>query len=104
MKELYSLLERNPNYKKNIYLLIAICHKKLNDISNAIKILSKAINMFPNYYDAYIYRGKLYVKIKRYDKSQFDFDIAINLCPEKGLGYIGKADCLRFMNKYEEAI
>lgn len=76
----------------------------MNDISAAIKILSKAINMYPKYYDAYIYRGKLYVKSKQYDKALYDFNMAIELNSSKALGYIGKADCLRFMNELEESL
>lgn len=60
--------------------------------------------MFPRYYDAYIYRGKLYLKQKLVDKADADFNMAISLSPQKGLGYLGKADCLRSMNNYKEAI
>lgn len=84
--------------------MIAIAQKKLNDIGSAVKTLSKAIAKYPKYYDAFIYRGKLYVKTKRYDKALYDFNMAIELNPTKSLGYIGKADCLRFMNELEEAL
>ena len=33
-----------------------------------------------------------------------DFDEAILLNNSRGYGYIGKADCLRFMDRLEEAI
>ena len=59
---------------------------------------------FPKYYDAYIYRGKLLFKAKRFDKALYNFNAAIEINPSRGLGFIGKADCLRFLNEYEEAI
>ena len=49
-------------------------------------MLSKAISHFPKYYDAFIYRGKLYVKEKRWDKALLDFQAAIQANPNKGLG------------------
>ena len=42
--------------------------------------------MYPKYYDAYIYRGKLYVKSKQYDKALYDFNMAIELNSSKALG------------------
>lgn len=60
--------------------------------------------MFPRYYDAYIYRGKLFTKLGQVDKAEADFNVAIQLSPQKGLGYLGKADCLRMLNNYKEAI
>lgn len=69
-----------------------------------LKQLGKAIMQYPKYYDAYIYRGKLQVKMKRFDKALSDFDIAIHLNNMCGLGYMGKGDCLRFMGEYEQAI
>ena len=58
---------------------------------------------FPKYYEAYIYRGKLYLKTKSYKKALLDFDRAINLDSQKQIGLIGKGDCLRLMEKYEDA-
>ena len=45
-----------------MYLLLAISLKKVGDIAGALKILELAVQRFKNYYDAYIYRGKLYLK------------------------------------------
>lgn len=70
----------------------------------AIKMLSKAIITYPNYYEAFIYRGKLNVKCKKFDKAQLDFEQAISICPNKALGFVGKADCLRIQGDYQSAI
>lgn len=35
----------------------------MNELDSAITILNKVILMFPRYYDAYIYRGKLFTKL-----------------------------------------
>jgi tetratricopeptide (TPR) repeat protein len=33
-----------------------------------------------------------------------DFNAAIQLSPQKGLGYLGKADCQRYAGNFQEAI
>lgn len=84
--------------------MLAISHKKLNEIEVAVQTLNRVIGMFPRYYDAYIYRGKLFTKLGLVEKAEADFNVAIQLSPQKGLGYLGKADCLRMLNNYKEAI
>ncbi|EAS02746.2 tetratricopeptide repeat protein (macronuclear) [Tetrahymena thermophila SB210] len=104
VKEFLTVMEKNPNYRKNIYLLISIAFKKLDNIPSAIRMLSKVLQNHPKYYDAYIYRGKLFIKEKKWDKAEQDFNNAISIHPEKGIAYLGKGDCLQFMNRYQEAI
>ncbi|KRX11228.1 hypothetical protein PPERSA_07753 [Pseudocohnilembus persalinus] len=104
ISEFNQLLERNKAYKQNVYLLLSIAYKKKNDVNQAINMLGQAIKYFPKYYDAYIYRGKLLVKMKKYEQAVSDFEEAINLDQTKALGYIGKADCLRLLERYKDAI
>ena len=104
VRELSSILEKSQSYKRNIYLLLSIAYKKSGDLNQSVRVLSKAISNFPKYYDAYIYRGKLLVKQRKYDKALQDFNSAISLCPHKALGFVGKADCLRFQGELNESI
>jgi tetratricopeptide (TPR) repeat protein len=92
-----SIIDKNPLFKKNIYLLLAVGYKKLENIAQAIKMLNFCVQKFPKYYDAYIYRGKLFMKDKKYEKALQDFSYAIQLNDQRALGLLGKADCLRFM-------
>ncbi len=78
-----------------MYLLLSIAHKKLGEFTQSVRILSRALQNFPRYYDAHIYRGKLLLKLKKYERAGEDFDAAIELAPEKALAYVGKGDCLR---------
>ena len=39
-KEFNLVIEKNPAYRKNIYLLSSIAYKKLNNTAQAIKIVS----------------------------------------------------------------
>lgn len=43
------------------------------------------------------------MKLKKYKEALNDFERAIKISPEKQIGYIGKGDCLRLYEKYEEA-
>lgn len=54
-------------------------------------------------YETYIYRGKLYLKQKRFKEALSDFERAIKINPEKQIAYIGKGDCLRLCEKYDDA-
>ncbi len=65
--------------------------------------MDECLAKYPKYYEAYIYRGKLYLKTKNYKKALADFDRAIGLDGQKQIGLIGKGDCLRLMEKYDEA-
>lgn len=65
--------------------------------------LDECIDKYPKYYEAYIYRGKLFLKLKEYKLSLQDFDRAITIDPKKHIAYIGKGDCLRLIERYEEA-
>lgn len=93
------LLQLEPLFKKNVYLLIGIAWKKQNHIDSAIKILTRGLVHFPDYFDSLVYRGKLFLKKNLPDKALDDFDRAADLHPEKGFPWIGKADALKGLGK-----
>lgn len=41
--------------------------------------------------------------MKQYKNALVDFDRAINLDDRKQIAFVGKGDCLRLMEKYDEA-
>jgi tetratricopeptide (TPR) repeat protein len=63
--------------------------------------LEECIDRFPKYYEAYIYRGKLYLKLKEFKYALQDFDKAILIDHNKQIAYVGKGDCLRLIERYE---
>lgn len=65
--------------------------------------LNKCIKNYPKYYEAYIYRGKMYLKIKEFKLAYDDFNRAIAIDSQKQIGYVGKGDCLRLMGNFENA-
>ncbi|KRX04632.1 hypothetical protein PPERSA_04447 [Pseudocohnilembus persalinus] len=95
---------QNPLYRKNIYILSSIAYKKLDQIQNSLQMLDLAIQNYQNYYDAYIYRGKLHQKEKAYEKALSDFTEAINIQSDKALPFLHKADCYKFVVQYQKAL
>ena len=73
------------------------------DRNYLITQLNKCIKEYPKYYEAYIYRGKLFLKLKKNEVALSNFDKAISLDGSKEIGYIGKGDCLRLLERYDEA-
>ena len=51
------------------------------------------MEIFPDYYDCLVYRGKLHLKKDNYYHALKDFTAAINVNKSKGFAYIGKGMC-----------
>ena len=101
--DLLSIIQNNPKFNRNIYIALAVCFVELQDYASAIRQLSKCISLFSGYADAYINRGLLYNKEKRWDKAISDFHQAISINPSKGSSYIGLAESLIEMGDYVQA-
>ena len=56
------IISLEPYFNKNTYLLSAIAHKKLGQYNNMLKIITECLNYFPKYYDAFVFRGKYYLR------------------------------------------
>lgn len=51
------------------------------------------MELFPDYYDLVVYRGKMYLKQGQYEESLRDFEKAIAQNGSKGFAYLGKGTC-----------
>lgn len=80
-----------------------LCQYRANCNSWFIQ-LSQCLQKYPKFYEAYIYRGKLFNKLKKYREAKSDFEAAVQLHPERQIGYVGQGDCYRSSEDYEEAI
>ncbi len=63
-------------------------------MEGALKDLTRAIKLTPDYYRAYTYRGKVYLSGKNYRKALQDFEQALRLRPgnAEALGWKAKAE------------
>ena len=83
----------DANYKRSLYLVIALAYKRLGKYDEAIEILNKGLVLYPEYYDCLVYRGKLHLKKENYFHALKDFTAAIQLNKAKGFAYLGKGMC-----------
>ena len=68
--------------KENEYLKEASKSISLRKFNQAIEFLNKAIELNPNYIQAYFNRGETYSKIKDYDKAINDYTKVLKLNPD----------------------
>lgn len=59
--------------------------------------MNKAIDKFPEFYEAYIYRAKIFVILKEYDKALQNFNKAIELNPQRGVGIVKKNQAFNYL-------
>ena len=71
--ELSRTLEMDPGYKKSLYLVIALAYKRLLKYDEAIEILNRGLEKYPDYYDCLVYRGKLHLKKDNFYHALKDF-------------------------------
>lgn len=98
--ELKKAIKLNPNLAEAYYELSFYC-----DTAEAMKALNKAIEIKPDYTDAYELRGLLYENCYQNPKSALaDYNIAISLNPKTADVYKSRADILKQFERYDEAI
>jgi len=57
VEDLNLLLERCPDYRKTVFIVLSIAYRRVNDFLGALRTLSKALNKYPRYMEACIARG-----------------------------------------------
>jgi tetratricopeptide (TPR) repeat protein len=57
IEDLSKLLEQCPDYRKTAFIVLSIAYRRINDYTQALRTLSKAIVYYPKYLEAYIARG-----------------------------------------------
>jgi tetratricopeptide (TPR) repeat protein len=97
------VINQSPTYKKNLFLLLAICYKKLDKIVKALECISGAFDHYPDYLDAYIYRAKLHMKLKQYSEALSDFNAVLAYEPNNVVTLLSRSDCLKIMGRLLEA-
>jgi len=99
LKELLGLELTAEDYFNKAYDL----HEE-GKLEVAIVGYSKAIELNPNYIDAYNSRGRAHGNLKEYDKAITDYNKAIQLDPNNTSTYYNRGNTYFKLNKYEQAI
>ncbi len=104
IKDLEELMKICSDYRKTMFIVLSIAYRRVNDYLSSIRTLSKAIQLYPLYLEAYIARGQIYSFQKKWDKALNDFKMVLKNQPGNGMGHLGQGDCLKGLGKIEEAI
>ena len=104
VQELTQVIGFDQEYRKNVYLFLGIAYKKLFMIEEALLVLGKALTLYPKYLDVLLLRAKILSKQKRFYDSVEDLNKCIKIDPENIQAYVSKADCLRNLTRFREAI
>jgi serine/threonine protein kinase/Flp pilus assembly protein TadD len=97
--------------KADTYFVLGAKEYKLRRYDEAIEAFTKAINIKPDYVDAYLRRGNAYGGKDEQDKAISDYSKAIELAPKyaevyinRGLSYSLKGEYGKAMLDYDKAI
>ena len=71
--DLCDLVEKCPDYRKTMFIVLSIAYRRINDYQGALRTLSKALMRYPRYIEAYIARGQIYIFQKKWEKALSDF-------------------------------
>ena len=44
-----------------MYIVLSIAYRRVNDYTSALRTLSKALNRYPRYQEAYVARGQVHI-------------------------------------------
>jgi tetratricopeptide (TPR) repeat protein len=89
IKDLEELMKICTDYRKTMFIVLSIAYRRVNDYISAIRALSKAIQKYPQYLEAYIARGQIYIFQKKWDKALADFKTVLKCSAKNGMGYLG---------------
>lgn len=61
INDLTELAEKCPDYRKTMFIVLSIAYRRVNNFTGALNTLSKALQKYPRYIEAYIARGQIYI-------------------------------------------
>ncbi|CAG9313397.1 unnamed protein product [Blepharisma stoltei] len=102
--DLLAVAKENPVYDKQLYAALSICFMSMNDISTALRLISKGLSRFPKFSEGYVIRGQIYLKQEKIEKALSDFKKAAAYNPKDGSAYLGIADCLIYTENKESCL
>lgn len=98
--EIYLLQNSNDSIAWYNY---GISQNELGDLQGTVDSYTKALELDPEYYAAYINRGNVYVELKQYQKALDDFNAALQF-GDVPLAYAGRGDAYYGMEEYNQAV
>lgn len=94
----------NDVEKAQRFLTIGDTYSDLKQHQRAIQAYNKAIELNPEYADAFYKRGLSYLDLERHQQSIQDFDQAVKLKPDFALAYAYRGNAYRSLKLYDQAV
>lgn len=103
-EELHSLRETQKEYAHEYYLMGNECITKAHDANAAIRCFDKALNLNPNYVEAWVRKGVTLLDIGEDYDAQVCLNKAVKLSPKSFKARYSRGKCLLKLKYYDEAI
>ena len=103
-EELHSLRETKKEYAHEYYLMGNECITKAHDANAAIRCIDKALNLNPNYVEAWVRKGVTLLDIGEDYDAQVCLNKAVKLSPKSFKARYNRGKCLLKLKYYDEAI
>lgn len=103
-EELHSLRGTQKEYAHEYYLMGNECITKAHDANAAIRCFDKALNLNPNYVEAWVRKGVTLLDIGEDYDAQVCLNKAIKLSPKSFKARYNRGKCLLKLKYYDEAI
>lgn len=103
-EELHSLRETQKEYAHEYYLMGNECITKAYDANAAIRCFDKALNLNPNYVEAWVRKGVTLLDIGEDYDAQVCLNKAVKLSPKSFKARYNRGKCLLKLKYYDEAI
>ena len=81
-----------------------LLYTNTGEYHKAIAAFTRAIELDPNFTDAYISRGWVYIELEQYEQAVVDYTKAIELDPSLADAYINRSGAYIELGQYEQAI
>ena len=103
-EQLHSLRETQKEYAHEYYLMGNECITKAHDANAAIRCFDKALNLNPNYVEAWVRKGGTLLDIGEDYDAQVCLNKAVKLSPKSFKARYNRGKCLLKLKYYDEAI
>ena len=103
-EELHSRRETQKEYAHEYYLMGNECITKAHDANAAIRCFDKALNLNPNYVEAWVRKGVTLLDIGEDYDAQVCLNKAVKLSPKSFKARYNRGKCLLKLKYYDEAI
>ena len=104
IEDFLAVAENDPVFDKQLYIALYMCYMSTSQTILALKYLSRGLRKFPNFVQAYMLRGQLLIKLRKYEKAVSDFRKIISIDRQQFLAYLYLAETLLNLKDFENAL